>query len=81
MIDCSKASSICNKNQYCEASFLDKLKLGLHIFLCKRCKLYSEQNELMTKIFKIHLHKNKDVKLCKEDKNALKNNLEKKINS
>ncbi len=81
MINCNEASSICNKNQYCKTSFLDKLKLGIHNFLCKRCKLYSEQNELMTKIFKIHLHKSKDVKLCTEDKDVLRNNLRKKINS
>lgn len=80
MIDCDKATSICNKNQYCEVSFLDKLKLVMHNFLCKRCKLYSEQNTFMTKLFKTHLQKEKATKLCNQEKENLKKNLEKEIN-
>lgn len=80
MINCNEATSICNKNQYCEASFMDKVRLGLHNFLCKKCKLYSEQNAFMTKLFKTHMHKTTDAKLCTKDKEVLKNNLEEKIN-
>ncbi len=79
IINCNEASSICNKNQYCDASFMDKLRLGLHILLCKKCKLYSEQNIFMTKLFKIHLHKPTDTKLCKEDKEVLKKKLDKEM--
>lgn len=79
MINCNKASSICNKNQYCEVSFSDKLRLGIHNFLCKRCKLYSEQNTFMTKLFKLHLHKKPTTKLAEREKQDLKENLEKEL--
>ena len=81
MINCNEATSICDKNQYCEASFFDKVRLGLHNFLCHKCKLYSEQNEVMTKIFKTHLHKTTAAKLCAEDKEELKKSLEKELKS
>ena len=81
MINCEEASSICNKNQYCETSFFDKVRLGMHNFLCKKCKLYSEQNTLMTKLFRLHLHKKPNTKLCNEDKKDLKKHIEKEINN
>ncbi len=50
-INCDEATTICNKNQYGEASFYEKLKLSFHIIFCKLCKTYSNQNNLLTKIF------------------------------
>lgn len=80
MINCDEATSICNKSQYCEASFSDKLRLGIHNFLCKKCKLYSEQNTFMTKLFNVHLHKNDtEQKLCSEDKEGLQKNIQKEL--
>ncbi|MCF6351217.1 MAG: hypothetical protein L3J23_09370 [Flavobacteriaceae bacterium] len=78
VINCDKAILICNKSQYCEASFIDKLRLSFHNFLCKKCKLYSKQNLFMTTLFKIHLCKT-DFKLCAEDKEVLKKNLDKEL--
>ena len=37
-INCDEATTICDKNQYKEASFWEKLKLGIHIFICKKCR-------------------------------------------
>jgi predicted anti-sigma-YlaC factor YlaD len=51
-ITCDEATTICDKNQYGEATFTDKLKLQLHILTCKICAQYSEQNALLTKIYK-----------------------------
>jgi len=50
MISCDEATAICDKNQYGEASRWDKLRLQLHLFLCKHCKHYSKQNHIITKI-------------------------------
>ena len=57
-LSCDEATKICDKNQYGEASLWDKIRLKFHLFLCKKCGLYSKQNEVMTKCYEIH----KDVK-------------------
>ena len=51
-ITCDEATTICDKNQYGEATFTDKLKLQLHFLSCKICSLYTKQNTLLTKIYK-----------------------------
>jgi len=79
MIKCEEASTICDKLQYCEASLCDKIRLRMHLFLCKKCGLYSEQNKIMSKIFKTHLS-NHQHHLQEADKEALKTQLEKQIN-
>ena len=51
-ITCDEATTICDKNQYGEATFMDKLKLNLHFMKCKICSLYTKQNTTLTKIYK-----------------------------
>ena len=79
LIKCDEATSICDKTQYGEASRFDKIRLSIHNFLCHRCKLYSEQNAIMTKILKIHKHKHEDEQLCDADKENLQKALEKEM--
>jgi len=79
MINCDEASTICDKSQYCEAGFFDKLRLQMHLFLCKKCGLYSEQNKTMSKIFKTHLLNHSHMSLKKKDKEALKTHFEKHL--
>ncbi len=74
-INCNEATEICDKSQYCEASTMDKIKLSIHNFLCKKCHLYSEQNTLMTKIFKVHIHTEKKH-LLDDEKEAIKKVIE-----
>jgi hypothetical protein len=52
MISCDEATLICDKSQYKEASWSEKLKLKWHFFQCKICKLYSVQNNRMTLFYK-----------------------------
>ena len=51
-ITCDEATTICDKNQYGEAKFMEKLKLQIHFLKCKICSQYSKQNTLLTKIYK-----------------------------
>ena len=76
-ITCNEATTICDKAQYGEASFLEKLKLKLHYFSCKLCRLYSAQNSLLTTIYKRKAAKCKATKhsLTDEDKLILKNKI------
>ena len=48
MISCEEATIICNKTQYKEASLLEKLKLRLHIIVCKTCGKYVKKNTRLT---------------------------------
>lgn len=79
LIKCDEATTICDKSQYGEASTFDKLRLSIHNFLCKRCHLYTEQNKIMTKIFKVHLHNHDEQHLCNDDKELLKKALEEEL--
>ena len=72
-ITCQEANEICNKSQYNEATLLEKVKLNIHIAVCKICAMYSKQNAKLTDIFKakaidcknhVHCMKEEDKKVC-----------------
>lgn len=50
MISCEKAALICNKTQYREATFMGKMKLRFHLFICKTCPSFSKRNSQLTSI-------------------------------
>ncbi len=64
-ITCDEATTICDKSQYKEATLLEKLRLNWHFVQCKVCRLYSKQNNKMTRLF------NMKVSDCKQHKNCL----------
>lgn len=80
-LTCDQATSICDKSQYKEATFWEKIKLNIHIFLCKKCGLYSKQNNIMTKCFEKHKKNNKAYKDClrEEEKNEMDEHIKAKI--
>jgi hypothetical protein len=51
-INCDKASHICDKSQYQEASSLDIIKLKFHHVFCKVCRYHSKKNCLLTSLLK-----------------------------
>lgn len=81
-ISCKEAATICNKAQYGEATFLEKIKLRWHLLICKICALYSKQNHTLTSIFKYKANscKMKKFYLEKKDKELLKKEIE-RLNS
>ena len=78
MITCDEAKTICDKGQYGEASFLEKIKLNFHFLLCKICAKYGKQNKTMTAVFKIKARSCKEEtrRLSIEDKKLLKKKLQ-----
>jgi hypothetical protein len=78
-ITCDEATTLCDKNQYGEATLMEKVKLNIHFIRCKICFTYTKQNMTLTKIYKGHASSCKDLKHCMsaEDKEALKKELEK----
>ena len=76
-ITCDEATMICDKNQYGEATLLEKLKLNIHFIRCKICFLYTKQNMSLSKLYKGHSQKCKEIKHCltTEQKEELKEKL------
>lgn len=62
-VDCSEAATCCDKAQYKEANFLEKVKLTIHLALCKTCRKFSDRNSRLT-----HLIKDSNLKTCPEEK-------------
>jgi len=80
-LTCDEATKICDKSQYGEISFLERLKLQFHMFTCKICGKYSKQNGIMTKCLKKHKKSEDQISrcLCKEEKIQMKEEIEAKI--
>lgn len=55
LIKCEEANRICDKSQYQEASFLERIKLELHLLTCKTCQKYTKENIELTKLIHHHL--------------------------
>ena len=43
-LKCDDANHVCDKSQYKEASFIEKIKLTFHLMYCKACRKYSKNN-------------------------------------
>ena len=80
-ISCDEATTICDKNQYGEASFVDKFKITIHTIMCKVCKCYSSQNVIMTKMFSNHSNDTckKEKCLSDEDKVIMEKGIKEKM--
>ena len=72
MISCDKAALICDKAQYNEASFFDKLKLNLHLMICKACTKNAKKNTTLTSLCK----EAKLKSLTENEKTMMKKELE-----
>jgi len=80
-ISCDEATTICDKNQYSEASMFDKIKLNFHFLMCKYCRKYSKQNTLLSKIFGNYADEQCGEKKCMSphDKEKMETEVNKKI--
>ncbi|PKA99004.1 hypothetical protein B0O79_2702 [Flavobacteriaceae bacterium MAR_2009_75] len=72
MISCEKAAIICNKTQYREATFFEKVKLRFHLLVCRTCSKFSKKNTHFTSLCdQANLQS-----LSNKDKELMKNKLE-----
>ncbi len=68
---CEEASHVCDKNQYKEAGFWEKIRLNIHLLYCSACRKYVIRNNKLTKTIK-----NSNLKsMPQEDKNTIKEKL------
>lgn len=49
-VSCEEANLFCDKNQYKEASFWEKVRLNIHFAYCKVCRQYSINNGKLTQL-------------------------------
>ncbi len=72
MISCEKASTICSKKQYKEATLLEQIQLGFHLLYCKTCAAFSKKNKKLTILCdKANLHN-----LSEQEKEEIKEKIE-----
>ncbi|MDX1278775.1 hypothetical protein [Oceanihabitans sediminis] len=72
---CQKASLICDKVQYQEATFFEKTKLLFHILMCRMCRKYTQQNKKLTQ----SINKAQVTCMQKQEKETLKETLSRAI--
>lgn len=80
MLTCDEATAICDKNQYGEASISEKISLTFHLIMCKYCRKYTKQNDLMTRLFgRLLTRCDETHELTEKDKIEIDRNLKKEL--
>lgn len=51
-LECHEANHICDKSQYKEATFWEKVRLNIHLLYCRACLKYTARNTKLTKAVK-----------------------------
>lgn len=74
-LKCDEANYVCDKSQYNEASFFEKVKLTIHLIYCKYCREYSSKNAKLTTC----VEKSKVECLDNSVKKEMKVNLKKEL--
>ncbi len=74
-VSCENANHFCDKNQYKEASFWEKIKLSIHLIYCKACRKYSANNGKLSGLVKDP----KVINIDKSTKDIMKEQLKKKM--
>lgn len=74
-ISCEEAQHICDKNQYGEASFWEKFKLGLRLSWCRITRAYSKNNNALSKC----IEDSKVNVLSKDELDDMKQKFEKQL--
>ncbi len=72
---CSEAGHTCDKKQYNEASFWEKVKLNIHLIYCRACKKYTSNNTKLTEMMN-----NSELEFLKaSEKDTMNSNFEKEL--
>jgi len=73
IISCDEATTISDKKQYVEATLWERMKMSYHMLFCKNCKVYDQQNAIITKAIQKNLTADSiiDKKLSSEEKSKL----------
>jgi hypothetical protein len=82
-LSCDQATTICDKSQYGEVSLFERIKLSLHLFKCKKCGKYTQQNGILTKCYEAKAKHEKMKKDClsEDEKQYLEKEIKQKRNN
>ncbi len=76
-ISCEEANHNCDKSQYDEAGFWEKVKLSFHLIYCRACRKYSANNAKLTRLVNNNevdcMQEKEKIKLREEFSKELKN--------
>lgn len=72
---CKDANHVCDKSQYNESSFWEKVKLNFHLIYCRACRKYSARNSKLSNI----MNQSKIETINTSDKEKMKNQLKKEM--
>lgn len=50
-LSCKKATEMVEQDKIVSLSFVDKMKLKIHLSICKACKNYEKQSQLIDEFF------------------------------
>lgn len=71
MSSCKKTEVICTKIQYREATIIERIRIKVHLWMCRTCRNYSKKNHQLTLLCKEADFKTLPV----ADKEKMKRNL------
>ncbi|WP_108866641.1 hypothetical protein [Aquimarina aquimarini] len=74
-VSCEEAQSICDKNQYGEASIFEKIKLNIRLLYCKVTRAYSKKNAKLTKT----MNASNIQTISPSEKEAMKKKIQKEL--
>lgn len=69
MINCKKATDYLSRKEENKLTIFQKWMLSLHLMMCRICKLFASQNELLTTAY--HNLKDEKSRLSKEEKEKI----------
>lgn len=76
MITCKQASYLTSRKEEGKLSFKEKMKLGMHLGMCRICKLFSSQNQyIATHARNIEENTTQDIKLSQDEKEYIERKL------
>ncbi len=52
IIKCKEASHICDKSQYEESSYAERLLMRMHQWMCRVCRRHSAENAKLTEVIR-----------------------------
>lgn len=73
--NCNEANHVCDKTQYKESTFWEKVKLNIHLLYCKACREYTKNNTKLSSI----ITNSKVTCMDKNAKEYLKKDFEKAL--
>ncbi len=70
LISCDQATFLISKKKDAELNFFEKIPLGIHLFVCKNCRRYNKQIEIIDQTLGF-IREKTNKKLTKQEKEEM----------